>query len=89
MWVGIAGAEHRNGGEVPKAWLTEGLSSKPLEPRTIGRVTVRLPENFLRRAADFARAKKAASAISSVDLLESALTPAGPVYRTVFSKKLL
>ncbi|MDP2866619.1 MAG: RNA 2',3'-cyclic phosphodiesterase, partial [Elusimicrobiota bacterium] len=94
LWVGIAEGAARLSETAEK--LAGGLAAEGLvfenrfEPHvTIGRVKGPLPENFLRRAADFAQAKKAVSALSSVDLLESVLTPAGPKYRTVFSKKLL
>ena len=94
LWVGIAEGAERLRETAEK--LAGGLAAEGLifenrfEPNvTIGRVKGPLPENFLRRAADFAQAKKAVSALSSVDLLESVLTPAGPKYRTVFSKKLL
>ena len=94
LWVGIAeGAAQlrETAGKLAEGLAAEGLIfENRFEPHvTIGRVKGRLPETFLRRAADFAQARKAVSAISSVDLLESVLTPAGPEYRTVFSKKLL
>ncbi len=94
LWVGIAEGAAQLSETAEK--LAGGLAAEGLifenrfEPHvTIGRVKGPLPENFLRRAADFAQARKAVSALSSVDLLESVLTPAGPKYRTVFSKKLL
>lgn len=94
LWIGIAeGAERlrETAGKLAASLAAEGLVfENRFEPHvTVGRVKGPLPENFLRLAADLAGAKKAVSAISSVDLLESSLTPAGPVYRTVFSKKLL
>ena len=94
LWVGIAeGAAQlrETAGKLAEGLAAEGLIfENRFEPHvTIGRVKGRLPENFLRRAADFAQARKAVSAISSVALLESVLTPAGPEYRTVFFKKLL
>lgn len=94
LWVGIdegAGQLRETAGKLAESLAAEGLVfENRFEPHvTIGRVKGRLPENFLGRAAGFAQAKKAVSAISSVDLLESVLTPAGPEYRTVFSKKLL
>lgn len=94
LWVGMAegAAELRGAAEKLAAGLAaEGLVfENRFEPHvTIGRVKGPLPENFLRRAADFAQAKRAVSAVSSVDLLESVLTPAGPKYRVVHSKKLL
>lgn len=94
LWVGIAegAAELREAA----ARLAEGLAKAGLvfenrfEPHvTIGRVKGALPENFIRRAADFTQARKAVSALSSVDLLESVPTPDGPKYRLVHSKKLL
>lgn len=94
LWVGIdegAGQLRETAGKLAEGLAAEGLVfENRFEPHvTIGRVKGPLPENFLRRAADLAQARKAVSAISSVDLLESTLTPAGPRYRTVFSKKLL
>lgn len=94
LWVGIdggAGQLREMAGKLAEGLAAEGLVfENRFEPHvTIGRVKGPLPENFLRRASDFAQAKKAVSAISSVALLESVLTPAGPQYRTVFSKKLL
>lgn len=94
LWIGIdEGAVRLReiAGKLAESLASEGLVyENRFEPHvTIGRVKGRLPENFLRRAADLAQEKKAVSAISSVDLLESTLTPAGPEYRTVFSKKLL
>ncbi|MBI4350760.1 MAG: RNA 2',3'-cyclic phosphodiesterase [Elusimicrobia bacterium] len=94
LWVGIAaGAEELR---VTAARLAEGLTKAGLvfesrfEPHvTIGRVKGRLPENFIRRAADFTQSRKAVSALSSVDLLESVPTPEGPKYRLVHSKRLL
>ncbi|MDO8803664.1 MAG: RNA 2',3'-cyclic phosphodiesterase [Elusimicrobiota bacterium] len=94
LWVGIA--EGAAGLREAAGKLAEGLAGAGLiyenrfEPHvTIGRVKGPLPENFIRRAADFASAKKAVSALSSVDLMESVLTPDGPAYRQVYSKKLL
>lgn len=94
LLVGIdegAGQLRETAGKLAEGLAAEGLIfENRFEPHvTIGRVKGPLPENFLRRAADLAQARKAVSAISSVDLLESTLTPAGPRYRTVFSKKLL
>jgi len=48
-----------------------------------------LPENFIRRVSDFAAGKKASSLLASVELMESVLTPEGPVYRRISSRKLL
>lgn len=94
LWVGIdegAGQLRETAGKLAEGLAAEGLVfENRFEPHvTIGRVKGPLPDNFLRRTADLAQARKAVSAISSVDLLESTLTPAGPRYRTVFSKKLL
>lgn len=76
--------------------LAVGLSAAGLifenrfEPHiTIGRVADTLPENFIRRVSDFAPARKAVSLLSSVELMESVLTPEGPVYRQVHSCRLL
>ena len=93
LWVGIAeGAAGLNG---MAGKLAEGLAAAGLvfenrfEPHvTIGRVKGALPDNFMRRAADFTGAKKAVSVLSSVELMESVLTPAGPGYRRIYSKRL-
>jgi 2'-5' RNA ligase len=94
LWVGIDEGAAELRGLAGK--LVEGLAAAGLifenrfEPHvTIGRVKGSLPENFIRRAADFTQAKKAVSALSSVELMESVLTPAGPEYRQVRSIKLL
>jgi len=94
LWVGItegAAQLRETAGKLAEGLAAEGLIfENRFEPHvTIGRVKGRLPENLLRLADDFALARKAASAISSVDLLESVLTPSGPEYRTIFSRKLL
>ena len=93
LWVGIAegAAELRGAAEKLAAGLAAaGLSCESrFEPHvTIGRVKGPLPENCLAQAAERASAKKAVSAVSSVELMESVLTPAGPVYRQVYSKRL-
>lgn len=94
LWVGIGegGAELR----ALAAKISAGLKAAGLvfedrfEPHvTLGRVKGRLPENFLRRVSDFASGKKGESLVSSVELMESVLSPDGPVYRQVYSKKLL
>ncbi|OGR53570.1 MAG: 2'-5' RNA ligase [Elusimicrobia bacterium GWA2_62_23] len=94
LWVGLGegAAELR---ELARR-LAEGLKGAGLvfedrfEPHvTIGRVKRPLPENFFRRAADYAASRKAAAEIASVELMESRLTPEGPVYRQVYSKRLL
>ncbi len=93
LWVGIAeGAAELS---ETAAKLAEGLAAAGLifesrfEPHvTIGRVKGRLPENFIRRVSDFAQAKKAASFLSSVELMESVPTSAGPEYRKIYSKSL-
>jgi len=94
LWVGIG-----EGGEELKsaaAGIAAGLADNSLaagsrfEPHvTIGRVKRPLPKDFVRLAAGYAAGKKAASIISSVELVESRLTPTGPVYRRVFSRTLL
>lgn len=93
LWVGIdeGAAELRGAAEKLAAGLAgAGLTCESrFEPHvTIGRVKGRLPENYLALTADYASAKKAVSALSSVELMESVLTPAGPVYRQVYSKRL-
>ncbi len=94
LWVGIGegGAELR----ALATKITAGLAAAGLvfeerfEPHvTIGRVKGQLPENFIRRVADFAAGKKAGSQVASVELMESVFTPDGPVYKQVYSKKLL
>ncbi len=94
LWVGIGdgAAELR---ELARR-LAEGLASAGLmfeerfEPHiTIGRVKAKLPENFLRRTSDYAQARRAVSRLASVELMESGLTAEGPVYRQVYSKRLL
>jgi len=94
LWVGIDEGAAELRGLAGK--LAEGLAAAGLvfenrfEPHvTIGRVKSALPENFIRRAAGFTQAKKAVSALSSVELMESVLTPSGPEYRTIRSMKLL
>ena len=56
---------------------------------TLGRVKRPLPENFFRRAADYAAAKRIPSAVASVELMRSALTPDGPEHSVVYTKRLL
>jgi 2'-5' RNA ligase len=94
LWVGIGegGAELR----ALAAKISSGLAAAGLvfedrfEPHvTIGRVKGQLPENFIRRVSDFAADRKASSPLSSVELMESVLTPEGPVYKRIHSKKLL
>jgi 2'-5' RNA ligase len=94
LWVGIGegGTELR----ALAARLSESLTAAGLffedrfEPHvTIGRVKGQLPENFIRRVSDFAAGRKASSRLASVELMESVLTPDGPVYRQIYSKKLL
>ena len=94
LWVGIAdgAAELRAlAGKLAEGLAAAGLKfENRFEPHvTIGRVKGPLPENFIRRAAGFAQSKKAVSAVVSVELMESVLTPAGPEYRQIYSKKLL
>jgi len=93
LWVGIAeGAAELRGiaGKLAAGLAAAGLSSESrFEPHvTIGRVKGPLPENLIRKAADFTQTKKAVSALSSVELMESVLTSAGPVYRKIYSKRL-
>ena len=75
--------------------LAQALSERGLafenrfEPHiTLGRVKKALHENFFRRASDYAITKKAVSALVSVEVTESVLTPAGPLYRQVYGKQL-
>ena len=93
LWVGIAEGAAELRGVAGK--LAEGLAAAGLiyenrfEPHlTIGRVKGSLPENFIRRTSDFTSAKKAVSSLASVELMESVLTPEGPQYRQVYSKRL-
>jgi 2'-5' RNA ligase len=94
LWIGISegAAELR---ELARR-LAEALTANGLvfedrfEPHvTIGRVKRPLPENFFRRTADYTAARRAGSPVASVELMESRLTPEGPVYRQVYSKQLL
>ncbi|OGR44842.1 MAG: 2'-5' RNA ligase [Elusimicrobia bacterium GWA2_61_42] len=94
LWIGIGegAAELR---ELANK-LSEGLAANGLifenrfEPHvTIGRVKRPLPEDFFRRAGGYTSARRASSAVSSVELMESRLTPEGPVYTEVYSRKLL
>jgi 2'-5' RNA ligase len=94
LWVGIGegAAELR---ELARR-LAESLAANGLlfenrfEPHvTIGRVKRPLPENFFRRAADYTAARRAESAVSSVELMESRLTREGPVYNQLYSRRLL
>ena len=94
LWLGIGegAAELR----ALAAKLAEGLAAAGImyedrfEPHvTLGRVKRPLPEPFMRRVADFAASRRAVSAVTSVELMESRLTPDGPVYAKVFSKELL
>ena len=94
LWLGIGGGAARLR-ELSRK-ISEGLAAQGLvfenrfEPHvTLGRVKRELPENFRRRVEDFAAGRKASSLISSVELMESRLTPEGPVYREVRSQKLL
>ncbi|MCX5785785.1 MAG: RNA 2',3'-cyclic phosphodiesterase [Elusimicrobia bacterium] len=75
--------------------LSQALSGRGLafenrfEPHiTLGRVKKTLPGNFFRRAADYAVTKKAVSALASMEVMESVLTPDGPLYRRVYSRQL-
>jgi 2'-5' RNA ligase len=93
LWMGIGpGAQELKD---LAARLAMGLAAAGIifenrfEPHvTIGRVKGELPENFVRRVADFAPAKRASSRIASVELMESVLTQKGPQYRQVYSKRL-
>lgn len=94
LWVGI-GEGARELKDLA-ARLAMGLAAAGLifenrfEPHvTIGRVKGSLPENFVRRVADFAPARRARSRLASVELMESVLTQDGPQYRQVHSKRLL
>lgn len=94
LWVGVGegAAELRALAAGLGAGLREAglLFEDRFEPHvTIGRVKGELPENFVRRVADFASAKKARSRLASVELMESYSAPDGPVYRQVYSRLLL
>lgn len=94
LWVGISeGAQELKD---LAARLAGGLSAAGLifenrfEPHvTIGRVKGELPENFVRRVADYAPARRARSRLASVELVESEQTMDGSEYRQVYSKHLL
>lgn len=93
LWVGIAdgAAELRAAaGKLADGLAAAGLTfERSFEPHvTLGRVKKNLPDDFLALAADFAQTEKAVSCLSSVELMESVLTPGGPVYRQVYSKRL-
>ncbi|MDD2804229.1 MAG: RNA 2',3'-cyclic phosphodiesterase [Elusimicrobiales bacterium] len=94
LWVGIG-----EGAPLLRelaARLGAGLAAAGLnfenrfEPHiTIGRVKDSLPESYLRRFADYVPARRTVSRVASVELMESVLTPEGPVYRQVVSCPLL
>ncbi len=93
LWAGIdegAAELRRVAAKLAGGLAAEGLVfENSFEPHvTIGRVKGALPDDFLGRAADFARSNKSATALSSVELVESVLTPGGPEYRQVYSKRL-
>jgi 2'-5' RNA ligase len=94
LWVGIGegAAELKElARRLAEALAANGLEfENRFEPHvTIGRVKRTLPENFFRRMADHAAARRAESEVSSVELMESRLTPEGPVYSQIYSRKLL
>lgn len=93
LWAGIdegAAELRRVAAKLAEGLAAEGLVfEKRFEPHvTIGRIKGALPDNFLDRAADFARFKKSATALSCVELLESVPAPGGPEYRRIYSKRL-
>jgi len=94
LWISVAeGAELLRGvnGRLAEALTAGGIQFEDrFEPHiTLGRVKRQLPDNFFRRAADYASAKRVSSAIASVDLMQSVSSPEGPVYRKIVSKSLL
>lgn len=94
LWIGIgegAAPLRELAGKLAEGLAAAGLIfENRFEPHvTLGRVQESLPENFMRRVADFAPARKASSLLASVELMESVLTPDGPVYKQVYSKRLL
>ncbi|HAT72702.1 MAG TPA: RNA 2',3'-cyclic phosphodiesterase [Elusimicrobia bacterium] len=94
LWVGISEGAARLrelAGRLAEALAAAGLIfENRFEPHvTIGRVKRPLPENFFRRTADYTAARRAETLVSSVELMESRLTPEGPVYRQIYSRRLL
>ena len=76
--------------------LAQALSVRGLvfenrfEPHiTLGRVKRPLPDNFFACVADYALSKTAVSALVSVEVMESVLAPDGPLYKQVYSRRLL
>ena len=76
--------------KLAQALSCQGLTfENRFEPHvTLGRVKKALSENFFRLAAEYAITKKAVSILASVEVMESVLTSAGPLYRQVYSKSL-
>lgn len=94
LWMGIGEGAQELRALASK--LAEGLQASGLvfenrfEPHvTIGRVKGRLPENFVRRVADFSLGRRERSRVASVELMESRLTNDGARYSALYSKKLL
>ena len=94
LWLSIAEGDRflrEINEKLAAALAANGLvSENRFEPHvTLGRVKRPLPENFFRRAADYAAAKRTPSAVRSVELMRSVLTPEGPEYSVVYTKRLL
>ena len=94
LWVGIGeGAGQLRGiaGKIVEALSDCGLAFEDrFEPHiTIGRIKRPLPDNFLRRAGNYSISGRAVSRLVSVELMESGQTADGPVYRRIYSKRLL
>ena len=94
LWLSIGeGAEilRELNGKLAAALTANGIFfENRFEPHvTLGRVKRPLQENFFRRAADYVSGKRTASAIASVELMQSVLTPGGAKHSVVYSKRLL
>lgn len=93
LWLGInegAGALREMAEKLAQEMAGRGLIfENRFEPHiTLGRVKKPLPENFFRRVSDYALAAKAVCRLASVEVMESVLTPDGPLYGKVHSKRL-
>lgn len=94
LWLSVAEGEsflRDISGRLTSALAGGGIQSEDrFEPHvTLGRVKRPLPGNFFRRASDYARSKQSSSAVGSVELMCSALTPDGPRYSIISSIRLL